>query len=69
MRCAGRRVGYRASHVAFDVALVCGPSRVFRVCRRVPRRVPSGARVRVFYALPCVFSFSINLSLYNLLRF
>ena len=33
-----RRAGCRASHVAFDVALVCGQSRDFRVCCHVPRR-------------------------------
>ena len=47
---ARRRTGCRASHVALDVALVvawlvCGQSRDFSVCRRVPRR----ARVGVFY--------------------
>ena len=29
------------------IALVCGQSRDFRVCRRVSRRVPDRARVRV----------------------
>ena len=45
-----RRVGFRASHVALVVALVCGQSGDFRVCRRVTRRVPNRARVRVFCA-------------------
>ena len=40
-----RRAGLRASHVALVVALVCGQSREFRVCRRVTRRVPNYARV------------------------
>ena len=36
-----------ASHFALVVALVCGQSRDFRVCRRVNRRVHYRARVRV----------------------
>ena len=40
-----RRAGCRASHVALVIAFVCGQSRDFRVCRRVPRRVPNHVRV------------------------
>ena len=38
-----RRTNCCASHVALDVALVCGQSRHFRICRYVPRRVPKPA--------------------------
>ena len=48
MRRTGRRAGFRASHVALVVALVCGQPRDFRVCCRVTRHVPNRARVGVF---------------------
>ena len=48
MRRAGRRASFCASHFALVVALVCGQSRDFRVCRRVTRHVPNRARVGVF---------------------
>ena len=37
-----RRTRRRASLVALVVALVCGQSRDFRVCRRIPRRAHIG---------------------------
>ena len=53
---AGFRAGFRASHVVLVVAFVCGLSRDFRVCRRVTRRVPNGARVGVFCILASRFA-------------
>ena len=56
-RRADCRASHAGSHVSLNdalVALVCGQSRDFCVCRRVPRRVANRARVRVF----CTFTVS-----------